>query len=771
MMERTVLRSLLIAAFVMASSAACAAGRDEVIPNPNPDRTWGRTIGGVFTSGRSIAVVIGISNYIGERAGGYPALPTAKHDADKMADFLIKDAGFDTVYVLTDERATKSRIDVLMTDVIPGVVTPRDRFLFYWSGHGEQRFSADMRAFGFLPLASTKSKEFSAMVSMQDLERWDRYLDARQALFVLDACLSGLAGYQTKAPQNTRLEQLSLPSRHLLTAGTKDESVISGDRWGGSLFTDSFILGAKGQARSSSGIVSLLSLMEFIQERVGFERQAANWSKSLTPQLQSLQHSEGFFFFTPPQVAGLTSNAPRTGQLVERKGDIEQTTPQMNEAERAWNLAKDTKSVAVLESFIARYNDTFYAELARERIGQLKPNAGVAGVAPVSPARPPAAAPSVSALGTAPALPQQKTIKIGFVGSFSGPVAAIGDDMRNSFELGLDHLGRKLGGLPVEVIYEDDQIKPAVGVQKSQKLIESDKVDFIVGYTWSNVLLASLKPIVDSKTFAIVTNTGASQLAGELCSPYVFSTSWNNDQTPQAVGLYMNQKGVKTAFLIGPNYAAGKDMLEGVKATFKGQIVGQELTRWPDQLDFSAELSKARAAKPDAMFAFYPGGAGIQFITQYAQSGLKGQIPLYITIDDLSLPRLKDLAVGIPGAQGWVNDLPNEANKRYVADYKAKYKQSPSFYGAQTYDAVALIDSGLKAVNGDMTRKDDLRRALEKADFKSVRGNFKFGPNHIPIQNFYLQDAAKQGGDYVLKTVATIVENDQDKHVGKCPMK
>ena len=184
-------------------------------------------------------------------------------------------------------------------------------------------------------------------------------------------------------------------------------------------------------------------------------------------------------------------------------------------------------------------------------------------------------------LGVAPAMPQQKTIKIGFITTFSGPVAAIGNDMRNSFELGLDHLGRKLGGLPVEVIYEDDGFKPEIGKQKTEKLIQSDKVDFVVGYIWSNVLLASLKPLVDSKTFTIVTNAGASQLAGELCSPYVFSTSWNNDQTPQAIGLYMNQKGVKTAFLIGPNYAAGKDMLEGVAATFKGKIVGRELTRWP----------------------------------------------------------------------------------------------------------------------------------------------------------------------------------------------
>jgi branched-chain amino acid transport system substrate-binding protein len=377
-------------------------------------------------------------------------------------------------------------------------------------------------------------------------------------------------------------------------------------------------------------------------------------------------------------------------------------------------------------------------------------------------------------LAAAPAMAQDKTVKIGFISTFSGPVAAIGNDMKNSFELGLDQHGRKLGGLPVEVIYEDDQLKPEVGVQKTQKLIESDKVDFVVGYIWSNVLLASLKPLVDSKTVTVVTNAGPSQLAGELCSPYVFSTSWNNDQTPASVGLYMNQKGVKTAFLMGPNYAAGKDMLAGVQTTFKGQIVGQELTRWPDQLDFSAELSKAREAKPDAIFAFYPGGAGVQFITQYAQAGLKGQIPLYTAfiVDDLSLPRLKDLAVGIPGAQEWVNDLPNDANKKYVTEYKAKYSASPSFYGAQTYDAVGLIDSAVTAVKGDLADKDGLRKAMEKADFKSVRGNFKFGNNHIPIQNFYLQDAVKNAdGSFALHTVATIVENDQDKFHDKCMMK
>src|SRR5499433_2825074 len=374
----------------------------------------------------------------------------------------------------------------------------------------------------------------------------------------------------------------------------------------------------------------------------------------------------------------------------------------------------------------------------------------------------------------APAAAQQKTIKIGLISTFSGPGAAIGNDMRNSFELGLDQHGRKLGGIPVEVIYEDDTFKPDVGVQKVQKLIQSDKVDFIVGFIWSNVMVASLKPIVDSKTFTIVTNAGASQLAGEMCSPYVFSTSWQNDQTPQAVGLYMNQKGVKTAFLMGPNYAAGKDMLAGVTSTFKGQIVGQELTRWPDQLDFSAELSKARAAKPDAIFVFYPGAAGVQFLTQYVQAGLKGQIPLYtaFVIDALSLPLMKDLALGVPGAQQWVNDLPNPTNQKYVADYKMKYNASPSFYGAQTYDAVGLIDSAVTAVKGDLSNKEGMRKEMEKANFKSVRGNFKFGNNHIPIQDFYLQDAAKNpDGSYSLHTVATIVKDDQDHFHDRCPMK
>jgi branched-chain amino acid transport system substrate-binding protein len=367
------------------------------------------------------------------------------------------------------------------------------------------------------------------------------------------------------------------------------------------------------------------------------------------------------------------------------------------------------------------------------------------------------------------------SIKIGFVSTFSGPTAVIGNDMRNSFELALDHMGRKMGGLPVEVIYEDDTFKPDVGKQKTEKLILSDKVDFIAGYIWSNVLLASLKPIVDSKTMLVIANAGPSQVAGELCSPYVFSTSWQNDQTPQAMGEFMNQKGVKSVFLIGPNYAAGKDMLAGVKSTFKGEIKGEEYTVWPTQLDFSAELSKARASGAASIFVFYPGAAGVQFLNQYVQAGLKAQMPLYtaFTIDELSLPLQKENALGVPGAQEWVNDLPNEENKRFVADYRKKYPGlRPTYYGAQAYDAAQLINSAVVAVKGDTSKKDAMKAEMEKANFKSLRGPFKYGNNHIPIQNFYLQDVVKDAdGALSLKTVATIVKDDQDRFHDKCPMK
>jgi branched-chain amino acid transport system substrate-binding protein len=366
------------------------------------------------------------------------------------------------------------------------------------------------------------------------------------------------------------------------------------------------------------------------------------------------------------------------------------------------------------------------------------------------------------------------SVKIGFVVTLSGPAAAIGNDMRDGFNLGLENLGGKMAGRSVEIIYEDDTGKPEVGKQKTDKLIESDHVDFLTGYAFSNVLLASILPAVNSKTFIVSANAGPSQIAGERCSPYFFSVSWQGDQAAQATGEYLTQQGVKTLFLIDPNYAAGKDVAAGVKANFKGEVVGEEYTPWPGQLDFSAELTKARAAKPDAIFAFYPGSAGAQFLTQYAQVGLKGQVPLYTAymIDAISLPRIGNLALGVATAGNWAIDLPNAANQKFVADFRAAYKRDPSFYAAQAYDAANFINSGVVAVKGDLTDKGAIRAALEKADYASVRGPYRYGNNHFPIQDFYLQRVVKRpDGGFEVKTVATILKDHQDRYHDKCAMR
>jgi branched-chain amino acid transport system substrate-binding protein len=381
---------------------------------------------------------------------------------------------------------------------------------------------------------------------------------------------------------------------------------------------------------------------------------------------------------------------------------------------------------------------------------------------------------ALTALALQPAFAQQ-SVKIGFVSTFSGSQAAIGEDMRRSVELAKEHLGGKIAGKPIEIVYEDDQFKPDVGKARSEKLVQQDKVNFVAGYIWSNVLLASLKTVTDEgDTILISANAGPSQIAGELCNKNYFSTSWQNDQTPMAMGDYLNTRGVKSLYVVGPNYAAGKDMLAGVKRTYKGELKGEDYTKWPDQLDFSAELTKIAQAKPDGIFIFYPGAHGVQFVKQWAQSGLNKTVPLYqvFSIDAITLPQQGELALGTLGAQEWVNDLPNEQNKRYVADFKKKHNVYPSYYGAQSYDAIMLIASAAEALKGDLSNKDKVRAELKKANFKSLRGDFKFNTNQFPIQNFYIQETVKDpAGMMTVKTIATAVKDGKDSYYDKCSMK
>ena len=369
------------------------------------------------------------------------------------------------------------------------------------------------------------------------------------------------------------------------------------------------------------------------------------------------------------------------------------------------------------------------------------------------------------------------TVKLGFVTTLSTPAAVIGNDMRDAVELALEHIDHKMGPVDVEVVYGDDEFNPQKGKQATERLVTQEKVDIVFGYIWSHVLLASATTVLDAGKILISANAGPSQLAGKGCHKNFFNISWQNDQTPMAMGEVLNQRGVKSLYVIAPLYAAGKNMVAGVKRTFAGEIVGEDMTKWPDQIDWASELSKVKAANPDGVFIFYPGKHGPAFIKQYQQSGLSDEVDLYtvFTVDSISLPRFQAAemtgVLGTTMTQFWAPDLDNAANKKFVDGFKAKYGKYPSFYAAQSYDAVMFIKSAVEAVDGDVSDVDAVRAALQKADFDSVRGAFNMGPNHFPIQNFYSREVvADADGVWTTSVRDAVLTMHQDVYASECSM-
>ncbi len=369
------------------------------------------------------------------------------------------------------------------------------------------------------------------------------------------------------------------------------------------------------------------------------------------------------------------------------------------------------------------------------------------------------------------------SIKLGFVTTLSTPAAVIGNDMRDAVELAMEHISHEMGGVDVEVVYGDDEFNPQKGKQATERLIAQEKVDIVFGYIWSHVLLASSSTVLDAGKILISANAGPSQLAGKNCHKNFFNISWQNDQTPMAMGEVLNQRGVKSLYVIAPHYAAGKNMVAGVRRTFKGKIVGEDMTKWPDQIDWASELSKVKAANPDGVFIFYPGKHGPAFIKQYEQSGLASKVDLYtvFTVDSLSLPRFQSAnmqgVLGTTMTQFWAPDLDNEANNRFVSGFKEKYGKYPSFYAAQSYDAVMFIKSAIDATGGDVSDVNALRAELEKVNYSSVRGEFTMGPNHFPIQNFYSREVVvDEDGVWTTSAGEAVLKNHQDVYAQECSM-
>ncbi len=382
--------------------------------------------------------------------------------------------------------------------------------------------------------------------------------------------------------------------------------------------------------------------------------------------------------------------------------------------------------------------------------------------------------PLASALALLATPVMAEPLKIGLITTLSGPGAGLGIDIRDGFALALEQKGGKLGGQDTQVFEADDQQKPDVAVGLANRMVERDRVQVVTGIVWSNLALALMPTLAGAQTFFISPNAGPSQLAGAQCNPYFFNAAYQNDQIHEAVGQHVQDKGHKKVYLMAPNYPAGKDALAGFKRFYKGDVAGEVYTQ-VGQLDYAAELAQMKAAAPDAVYVFYPGGMGINFIKQYEQAGLKGAVPLFgpgFSFDQDILAAVGPAALGVKNSAQWSPDLDNPANKAFVAAFKAKYGRIPSMYAAQGYDSALLIDAAIKGVGGALKDKDKLRAAFKTAKVPSVRGEFTFNNNHYPIHNIYLREVvAGPDGTITNRTVATVFANHADAYAKDCPMK
>jgi branched-chain amino acid transport system substrate-binding protein len=372
-----------------------------------------------------------------------------------------------------------------------------------------------------------------------------------------------------------------------------------------------------------------------------------------------------------------------------------------------------------------------------------------------------------------PALSAER-IKIGFLTTLTGPAAFLGKDMVNGAQLALEELGGRMGGVPAELVVEDDQLDPKTGVQKARKLLESDKVNLLAGMIFGNVTAAVQGVAVKSGVITVATVGSIPNILGEDCNPNYFTVSWTIDSNYEALASYLNQTGVKTVALMAPNYIAGKLVQAGFNRGYKGKVVAEIFTKI-DQPDYSVEIGEVRAKKPEAVVVFYPGGMGINFLKQYKASGVMESIPVYSSVfltDESTFPALGDTPLGIVTTSNWNPELDNPANRRFVAAYQKKHNARPTSMAAMGYDTVMLIGAAARDVKGKVEDTDALRAALRKADFQSVRGAFRFGHNHFPVQSYYLNQVAKDSSGKLYNKLLGVAQRDVvDAFNGKCSMK
>jgi branched-chain amino acid transport system substrate-binding protein len=365
-------------------------------------------------------------------------------------------------------------------------------------------------------------------------------------------------------------------------------------------------------------------------------------------------------------------------------------------------------------------------------------------------------------------------VKIGMITTLSTKAGYLGEEVRDAFKLAIEQEGGKLGGVPVELLVDDDGRKPEKARQIAERYIKRDGVKIMTGIIFSNVAIAVVPKVVQDDVIYISPNAGPSLLAGKGCHPNYFNVAYQNDNLDEVVGKYVYEAGFSNLYLLAPNYPAGKDHLAGFKRYYKGGIAGEVYTKL-GQSDYAAEIAALRAAKPDAVFFFLPGGMGINFIKQYSQAGLNKTIPVFgpaFSFDERLLKAVGDAALGVKNGSQWTHDLENPANRQFVEAFREAYGRIPTLYASQGYDAARLIGSALKSVAGDVSQTEALRDALKKAEFETVRGKFSFSANQHPVQDIYIREVIKnEAGEVTNKTLKAVFSDHSNVYVDECKMK
>lgn len=360
-----------------------------------------------------------------------------------------------------------------------------------------------------------------------------------------------------------------------------------------------------------------------------------------------------------------------------------------------------------------------------------------------------------------------ETVDIGMMLTLSGPPAALGNHIRDGFQLALEQKGGKLGGMDVNLILVDDELKPDTAVDRARALVERDGADIVVGVVFSNVMMAVFRPVIEAGVVLVSPNAGPAPLAGRGCHRNFFNTAWQNDDNHSVLGQYATEKGFGRLILVAPNYQAGRDAMEGVKRYYKGEVVDEIFTQL-GQLDFSAELARIAAAQPDAVYTFMPGGMGVALVKQFDQAGLTMPLLSAFTVDETSLPALQQAGVGRFAGSQWARDIDNPTNTAFVSAFETKYGYAPSLYASQGYDTALILDAALAKAGS--AAADRLSPALAAIEMETTRGPFRFGPNHFPVQDYYLVEGVERDGRFVMETVQKVFEQHGDAYAAECRM-